>query len=684
MSLEIRAFDTRVALRVALLFLACAALPVATFATIGYFQVRGQLAGQSWARLQSTGRTVGASLIERLLLLDAELERTARASERAGRGVEDPVETYGHFAAVGTASLDDSRVSAVVPPDSPEAAHLAAGRALIHVTRDAPRRILLVRPPSADGRVAWGEIAPEYLARTANALPAYAAFCVGVERRPLLGCEDGGALEARPVREGGVDGVAAVEWEGRDGTWIGVTRDLFLTAEFGTAPWTVTVGERRDRVFAPLASFSRTFWLVCFLCLLVVAYASHEQLHRTLDPLSRLIRGTELVSAGDLSARVDLRTGDEFEDLSDSFNEMVSTLGRQFRALSTSHEIDGAILGAQDIPAIAETVLRRLPGLVDADRAAITLFDPARGCEFELDSDGELEQRPPHLDRDRFGRLLDGGGRGGGESPFEWHVPIRLAGELQGVVSLGRADHPLEEHELEPVRQIADHVAVAIQNARLLRDLDDLNVGTLRALAGAIDAKSRWTAGHSNRVTRVGLEIGRELGLDARELEILERGSILHDVGKIAIPARILDKEGELTDEEWEIMRSHPWHGVRIVAPIGQYERMLPIIAQHHERWDGSGYPQGIAGEEIDPLARIAAVADVFDALTSDRPYRKGLAVAEVVDMIIASSGVGFEPRAVDGFVRTETARRGRAESVRRGGPDTAPRGRRPRIAEIA
>lgn len=682
MSLEIRAFDTRVALRVALLFLACAALPVATFAAIGYFQVRGQLAEQGWARLQSTGKTVGMSLVERLLLLDAELERVARTLEPAGPGAGDRAPTSGHFVAVGETSIERPGTSAVAPPDGGEAAHLAGGRAVLRVTGDAPPRILLLRPPDAAGRIAWGEVSPDYLALTANALPANAAFCVAVGGRPLLGCDDEGALEPRPVGGRGADGVASVEWEGRDGTWIGEMRDLFLAAEFGAAPWTVMVSERRDRVFAPLASFSRSFWLVCFLCLLVVAYASHEQLHRTLDPLSRLIAGTERVSAGDLGVRVDLRTGDEFEDLSESFNGMVSTLARQFRALSTSHEIDGAILGAQDIPTIAGTVLRQLPGLVEADRAAIILFDPSPGREFELDADGALAQRPPHIDRERLGRLLERGGRGAEGSPFDWHVPIRLAGELQGVVSLGRADRAVEEGELTPVRQIADHVAVGIQNARLLRDLDDLNVGTLRALAGAIDAKSRWTAGHSNRVTRVGVEIGRELGLGPKEMEILERGSILHDVGKIAIPARILDKEGHLTADEWDIMRSHPWHGVRIVAPIGQYERMLPIIAQHHERWDGSGYPQGIVGEEIDPLARIAAVADVFDALTSDRPYRKGLDAAEVVDMIVASRGTDFEPRVVDAFLRTGTARR--AESSRPDRPDPARPGHRRRVAEIA
>lgn len=680
MSLRIRTFETRVALRVALLFLACAALPVATFATIGYFQVRGQLAEQGWARLQSTGKTVGMSLVERLLLLDAELERITRVARGVGSDFETRVAGSGHFVAAGITSIEDPR-GTVPPPNAREAGHLRGGRVLLRVTEEVPPRVLLLRREDADGRIAWGEVSLDYLALTANGLPAEAVLCVTTEGRPLLGCDVEGATGTRPVGAG-VDGMASVEWEGRDGTWIGVSRELFLAAEFGAAPWVLTVSERRDRVFAPLASFSRTFWLVCLLCLLVVAYASHEQLHRTLDPLSRLIKGTQRVSAGDLSVRVDLHTGDEFEDLSDSFNGMVSTLARQFRALSTSHEIDGAILGAQDIPAIAETVLRQLPGLVEADRAAITLLDPGR--QFELDPDGALAQRIPHLDRDRLDGVLAGGGRGGGGSAYDWHVPIHLAGELQGVVSLGRASHPVEEDELGPVRQIADHVAVAIQNARLLRDLDDLNVGTLRALAGAIDAKSHWTAGHSNRVTRVGLEIGRELGLDAQEMEVLERGSILHDVGKIAIPARILDKEGDLTDEEWDIMRSHPGHGVRIVAPIGQYERMLPIIAQHHERWDGSGYPEGIAGQGIDPLARITAVADVFDALTSDRPYRKGIDTAEVVDMIAASRGTGFDPRVVDAFVRTRTARSALEDSGRRGRSDRARRGRRLRAPEIA
>jgi len=185
----------------------------------------------------------------------------------------------------------------------------------------------------------------------------------------------------------------------------------------------------------------------------------------------------------------------------------------------------------------------------------------------------------------------------------------------------------------------------------LLEELNDLNIGTIRALASAIDAKSQWTAGHSERVTRLTVKLGRELGLTEDELETLERGAILHDVGKIAVPQNVLDKDGPLDEAEWETMRSHAERGVQIVQHIPQYAALLPIIRQHHERWDGTGYPDGLRGDEIDPWARILAVADTFDAMTSDRPYRNGLPVATALDVIRKERGIGFEPRVVDAFL---------------------------------
>lgn len=187
---------------------------------------------------------------------------------------------------------------------------------------------------------------------------------------------------------------------------------------------------------------------------------------------------------------------------------------------------------------------------------------------------------------------------------------------------------------------------------RTFGELKAMNVGTLEALARAIDAKSPWTAGHSQRVTALGVRIGREMGMSPDTLEHLHWGGLLHDLGKLGIPSRILDKPAPLTDEEFAIMKSHPALGARILEPVPQYAPVIPIVLQHHERFDGSGYPRGLAGEAIDLGARIFAVADVVDAMSSTRPYRGAIAMATVAAYIRGQSGRYFDPQVVDAFLQ--------------------------------
>jgi HD-GYP domain-containing protein (c-di-GMP phosphodiesterase class II) len=150
------------------------------------------------------------------------------------------------------------------------------------------------------------------------------------------------------------------------------------------------------------------------------------------------------------------------------------------------------------------------------------------------------------------------------------------------------------------------------------------------------------------------------MALEKEPLDNLHRGALLHDIGKIAIPPAILDKEGKLTEEELQVMRDHPRIGARILEPIGgAYVKAIPVVSQHHEWWDGSGYPNGIAGDEIELLARIYAVADVYDALISDRPYRPGLSRQEVIDFIQEKSGTQFAPSVVDAFLEVMIQERG-------------------------
>jgi|GEM_PF-1659662 len=177
--------------------------------------------------------------------------------------------------------------------------------------------------------------------------------------------------------------------------------------------------------------------------------------------------------------------------------------------------------------------------------------------------------------------------------------------------------------------------------------LDRLNLGTLTALARTVDAKSPWTAGHSERVTGIALKIGGVLGLSQNRLEDLQQASLLHDIGKIAIHNEILDKPGRLTEEEHRIIQEHSDKGASIVEPIDSYSGIIPYIRHHHEWFSGGGYPNGLAGEAIPLEARILALADVFDALISDRPYRAGLPFRKVVEIIQEEAGRQFDPMVV-------------------------------------
>jgi len=182
--------------------------------------------------------------------------------------------------------------------------------------------------------------------------------------------------------------------------------------------------------------------------------------------------------------------------------------------------------------------------------------------------------------------------------------------------------------------------------------LDQLSRGALTALARAIDAKSEWTAGHSERVTQLALKLGRVLGLRREVLDNLYRGGLLHDIGKIGTPAKLIDKNSRLTDQEYSIMREHPRTGLRILEPIEVFADLLPIVGQHHEKFDGSGYPDGLAGDAINFGARIMAVADVFDALSSDRPYRVAMKPDQVLRIIKDGSESQFDPRVVAALVK--------------------------------
>jgi PAS domain S-box-containing protein len=190
---------------------------------------------------------------------------------------------------------------------------------------------------------------------------------------------------------------------------------------------------------------------------------------------------------------------------------------------------------------------------------------------------------------------------------------------------------------------------VALQRAH--EDLRDAYDKTIEGWVMALDLRDRETEGHTQRVTEMAIRLGRELGCSDEELLHLRRGALLHDMGKMGIPDEILQKPGPLTNDEWDVMRRHPVYAYQMLSPIIYLNQALSIPYYHHERWDGTGYPQGLKGEEIPLFARLFAVVDVWDALSSDRPYRKRVPPKDVAEYIENEAGRLFDPFIVEKFL---------------------------------
>ncbi len=191
-------------------------------------------------------------------------------------------------------------------------------------------------------------------------------------------------------------------------------------------------------------------------------------------------------------------------------------------------------------------------------------------------------------------------------------------------------------------------LGVHLINQRQYLELQQMFEGTIQSLVSALDAKDAYTCGHSNRVSELTVELASRLGYDEEGISRVRMGGILHDIGKIGIDDAVLRKPGRLTDEEFDQIKQHPVLGYEILKGIRQFRKILPSVRHHHESWDGSGYPDGLAGDEIPRDAQIMAVADAFDAMTSDRPYRPGMPLEKVISIFEGGSGSQWAADVVD------------------------------------
>jgi PAS domain S-box-containing protein len=360
-------------------------------------------------------------------------------------------------------------------------------------------------------------------------------------------------------------------------------------------------------------------------------------------------------------------------------------LDDQIARLSALVEIGHTIGGTVDLPSIAQQLLKHLLDTLHVDAAALLLLDRNQHA-LDYFAGAGFRSRKIRRSHVCLGEGLAGQAaltrtpflfRTLAESPiaFTRHdlmaaeqfvgyaaIPLVAKGQVTGVLEVyHRTPLAMSADEWEFMEALAGQAALAIDNARLFGDLQRLNAdlvlaydATIEGWARALDLRDHETEGHSRRVTARTVELAQALNVRPEEIAHIRRGALLHDIGKMGIPDSILAKPGPLSAEEWEVMRRHPVYAYEMLAPIAFLRPALEIPYCHHEKWDGSGYPRGLRGEQIPLAARIFAVVDVWDALCFDRPYRRAWPMERVLDHIRALSGSHFDPDVVEAFLKLD------------------------------
>jgi len=670
------------------LFVACALLPVCALAAISLWQVTDNSRTESLNLLKHTSKNIGMTINEILYMLQDEMESLARPGKeisprvhgyRRDTGTGDPGKRFLSLTIFegegGARNIFGSPCPYPTLTDA-ERKHMAEGKMLLFLQdgRDRAGRMFMATALNRDHpgqSLLVGEINADYLWEMVGyTLPLGTNVCILGSGGKLLYS----SLSPQPgfltqvtakLRQ---SSIGHFQCRQGDENYLVSYWSLFLKYSYCAEPLTVVASQSTHDAFKSAGKFARTFYLVVFLTLLVVIFISSIQIRRNMVPLTVLRDGAQKISQGDFDHRVTVTSGDEFERLAESFNDMSAHLKKHFRTLSEMGRIVRMILAGQNEEKIVDTVMANLHTVISCEWVCVSLTNPTvvdmAQSSYSLAVAGSKQgisafsaEELAMLQGTKEGFHVAAGDRSfstliapmAAEGARDCYlVPIFLKNILSGVITLGYRHTP--EHIREDLlrgRQIADQIAVALENVRLIEELNLLNLGTIRALANAVDAKSPWTAGHSWRVTTVALNIGREMRLSETELETLQKGGLFHDIGKIGVPETILDKPGKLTDEEYAIIKKHPGIGAEIMGPIQAYHNLIPIVLQHHEWFNGQGYPHGLAGDAISLGARILAVADVYDALITDRPYRPGWEYSRVISYLEENSGSQFDPAVV-------------------------------------
>jgi len=350
---------------------------------------------------------------------------------------------------------------------------------------------------------------------------------------------------------------------------------------------------------------------------------------------ARLIRRLETANVR-LKANVEevSRLNRELEAYAAQIAEANTSLQVQVKQLTALHQAGQAITSSLDLNETLGAILRMSSEILSSSSGAIKLLDEETkeltiAAEAGIISDGD-------------------------ESAIcRYDLPLKIGERTIGVFELVRmANDKLGESEQKMLETLASQAAIAIENARLFEDTQRVYYETLKSLATALEARDNYTRGHSERVADLSQAIGQEMGLDDERCHLIFNSALLHDIGKIGVRDAILLKPRQLSDDEMDIIRKHPTFGNVILGPLKFLGQVADLVKHHHERWDGTGYPDGLKEEAIPLESRIISVADAYDAMTSSRPYREARSHAAAVEEIRQQAGSQLDPGVVEAFLR--------------------------------
>ncbi|MFC1807818.1 HD domain-containing phosphohydrolase [Candidatus Omnitrophota bacterium] len=432
---------------------------------------------------------------------------------------------------------------------------------------------------------------------------------------------------------------------------------------------------------APMVQRQVPYFNITIIFTVLLSLASFDLIRRSMLALEHFSRKAKEIASGEYFKRVDVEESDEVGLLAQSFNKITGELEEKINELETSkkllqhilEKVGTAVSSAKGIDNLLELILQSLVEGVGATSGAIYLVDNASdkmNMQISFGLSDDLKKISVNTRDGLIGRVCRLKAtesvasiktNPAAYSEFSKGLakysllasPLLFRDELIGTILINdKKSGEFDNDDMILLGNVAAQTAVAIKNAQMDKDAEKTYIETITALAVAVEAKDRYSRGHIDRVAKYVEGLSKQMHLDEEFSKLLMSGAVLHDVGKIGIRDAILLKKGPLSKEEEKEMREHAIIGVNIIRPIKSMAALCDLVRHHQEFYDGSGYPDGLKGDEIPLSARILKVCDAYDAMTTDRPYRKAMSKKEATKELQEKSGSEFDPKIVKEFLK--------------------------------